>query len=70
MLYNILIAIRHGGCIKIVYGVVAAVSIAVVRPMIVQWGMMGAALNYLLSCSLLLLCFGAILLAIYRREPA
>ena len=70
MLYNILIAIRHGGCIKIVYGVVAAVSIAVVRPMIVQWGMMGAALNYLLSCSLLLLCFGAILLAICRREPA
>ena len=70
MLYNILIAIRHGGCIKIVYGIVAAVSIAVVRPMIAQGGMMGAALNYLLSCSLLLLSFGAILLAICRREPA
>lgn len=68
MLYNILIAIRHGGCIKIVYGIVAAVSIAVVRPMIAQGGMMGAALNYLLSCSLLLLSFGAILLAICRRE--
>ena len=68
MTYNVLIAIRRGGSIKTVYGVVSVISIAVVRPMIQKFGMMGAALNYLLSCSLLLVCFGFLLIRICRKN--
>jgi len=64
MTYNILIAIRKGGSIKLVYGITAVISILIVRPMIRSWGMMGAALNYLFSCTMLLVIFGGILLHI------
>ncbi len=68
MSYNILIAIRHGRSIKIVYTIVAVISILVVRPMINAFSMMGAALNYLLSATLLLVFFVAILLYIYKHS--
>lgn len=68
MIYNILIAIRKGGSIKIVYGTVAILTIAVVRPMIDRYGMMGAALNYLFSCSMLFVIFVTILLIVCRKR--
>lgn len=68
MIYNILIAIRHGGSIKIVYAIVAASSIIVVRPMIANFDMMGAALNYLFSGTMLLIMFSSILFFICRQR--
>ena len=68
MLYNILIAIRHGGSIKTVYAIVAVASILVVNPMISRFGMMGAAMNYLFSGSMLLVIFASILLVICRER--
>lgn len=68
LIYNILIAIRHGGAIKTVYGIVAVLSIAVVRLMITYMGMMGAALNYLLSCTMLFVIFAVILLRVCRKQ--
>jgi len=68
MIYNILIAIRHGGSIKIVYGIVAAASIIIVRPMITHFAMMGAALSYLSSGVMLLILFSFILLFVCKKE--
>lgn len=68
MSYNILIAIRHGKSIKLVYGIVTVISILVVQPMITAFSMMGAALNYLLSGSLLLLFFLIILVYVCKRK--
>lgn len=68
MIYNILIAIRHGGSIKTVYGVVAVVSILIVKPMVVHFSMMGAALNYLVSQFLLLIIFSVILLSVLHKK--
>lgn len=70
MIYNILIAIRQGQSIKIVYSIVTVISIIVVKPMINSWGMMGAALNYLLCELALLMFFAAILLYYCRRHEA
>ncbi len=66
--YNILIAIRYDKSIKIVYGFTALLCAIVVKPMIVQWGMLGAALNFLLSSVLLLMIFLTIFLKIYRKH--
>ncbi len=68
MIYNILIAIRHGGSIKIVYAVTTAASICVVRPLVSRYGMMGAALNYLFAELMLLIIFSAILLYVFRKN--
>ena len=62
MLYNILIAIRKGGCLLPVYSITAALTILAARPMVKAWGVMGAAMNYGLSCSILFIMFGVILL--------
>lgn len=67
MMYNILIAIRKGGCIIVVYGIVALLTILPATWMIEQWGVMGAALNYLFSCSLLFILFGTILAFVIAR---
>lgn len=61
MLYNILIAIRWGKCLLPVYSATAVVTILAARAMVKQWGIMGAALNYLLSCSVLFILFTSIL---------
>ncbi len=66
--YNILIAIRYDKSIKLVYGVTALLCVIVVKPMILQWGMLGAALNHLLSSILLLLLFLTIFLKICRKH--
>jgi O-antigen/teichoic acid export membrane protein len=67
MMYNILIAIRKGGCIILVYGIVAVLTILPAKWMIEKWNIMGAALNYLFSCSLLFLLFGSILTFVIVR---
>lgn len=67
MMYNILIAIRKGGSIIIVYSIVAVLTILPATWMIKQWGVMGAVLNYLFSCSLLFILFGAILTFVIVR---
>lgn len=71
MIYNILIAIRKGGCILPVYAVTALLTILPARPMVAKLGIMGAALNYLLSCSILFVLFAAILLVVIvkKRKP-
>ena len=60
MLYNILIAIRKGNCLLVVYGITAVLTILPAKKMVQAWGVMGAALNYLLSCSILFVMFAAI----------
>lgn len=62
MLYNILIAIRKGRCITVVYGITAVLTILPAKNMIIKWGIMGASLNYLYSCSLLFIMFVAIMI--------
>ena len=70
MLYNILIAIRWGKCLLPVYSITAVITIAVARIMVQQWGIMGAALNYLFSCFVLFVLFTSILIfAILRKKP-
>lgn len=61
MTYNILIAIRKGNCILVVYTIITILTIFPAKWMIGRWGVMGAALNYLYSCTLLFLVFGGIL---------
>ncbi len=67
MTYNILIAFRYGQYIKWVYAAVGVVCVLVVVPMVNAWGMMGAALNYLLSCTLLLAVFGVLFISVLRK---
>ena len=62
MIYNILIAIRWGKCLLPVYSVTAVITILAARTMVKQWGIMGAALNYVLSCSILFVLFTTILI--------
>lgn len=72
MTYNILIAIRKGNCIIVVYAIVTVLTLLPARWMILRWGVMGAALNYLYSCTLLFLLFGGILGFVVvraRRKP-
>ena len=61
MLYNILIAIRWGKCLLPVYSITAVITILAAQAMVKQWGIMGAALNYVLSCSILFILFTCIL---------
>jgi len=68
MLYNILIAIRWGKCLLPVYSITAVLTIAVARTMVKQWGIMGAALNYLLSCSILFILFTGILVFVILKK--
>ena len=68
MLYNILIAIRKGNCLLPVYGTAAVLTILPARKMVQAWGVMGAALNYLLSCSILFLLFASILIYVVLRK--
>ena len=69
MIYNILIAIRWGKCLLPVYSVTAVITILASRTMVKQWGIMGAALNYVLSCSILFVLFTTILIfAILRKK--
>ena len=68
MMYNILIAIRKGGCIIVVYAITALLTILPSRLMVQKWGIMGAALNYLYSCSILFLMFGGILIFVILQK--
>lgn len=68
MIYNILIAIRKGGCIIVVYAIAAALTILPARWMVESWGIMGAALNYLYSCLILFVIFTVILVWIVWRK--
>ena len=61
ILYNILIAIRKGNCILAVYSFAAVITILQAKKMVQAWGVMGAVLNYLLSCSILFVLFLCIL---------
>ena len=70
MIYNILIAIRWGNCLLPVYSITAVITILAARSMVRQWGIMGAALNYLLSCSLLFILFAAILIFVILRKKS
>ena len=68
MIYNILIAIRWGKCMLPVYSLTAVITIAAARAMVNQWGIMGASLNYLLSCSILFVLFTSILVYVILRK--
>lgn len=68
MIYNILIAIRQGNCILPVYAVTALLTILPSRKMVAVWEVRGACLNYLLSCSILFVLFGIILIIQYRNR--
>lgn len=69
MIYNILIAIRWGKCLLPVYSVTAVITILASRTMVKQWGIMGAALNYVFSCSILFVLFTTILIfAILKKK--
>ena len=68
MIYNILIAIRWGKCLLPVYSVTAVITILAARTMVKQWGIMGAALNYVLSCSILFVLFSTILIFAMLRK--
>ena len=68
MLYNILIAIRKGNCLLPVYSITAVLTILAARQMVKAWGIMGAALNYLLSCSILFVLFTSILVFVVIKR--
>lgn len=68
MIYNILIAIRWGKCMLPVYSITAIITIAAARAMVNQWGIMGASLNYLLSCSILFVLFASILVYVILKK--
>ena len=68
MMYNILIAIRNGGCIIIVYAITAVLTIFPATFMVQKWGIMGACMNYLYSCSILFILFAAILIYVILRR--
>mgnify|MGYP000003308362 FL=1 len=68
MMYNILIAIRNGGCIIIVYAITAVLTIFPATFMVQKWGIMGACMNYLYSCSILFIQFAAILIYVILRR--
>lgn len=66
--YNILIAIRFEKSIKITYGIVTIVCVLIIMPLIEKFGMMGAAINYLVSQMLLLVIFLCSFLRIYFKH--
>ena len=68
MIYNILIAIRWGKCLLPVYSITAIITITAARILVQQWGIMGAALNYVLSCSILFVLFTLILVYVILRK--
>lgn len=61
MLYNILIAIRRGGCILMVYAITAVLTILPAGSMVKGLGVMGACINYLYSCGILFIIFSGVL---------
>ena len=68
MIYNILIAIRKDKCILPVYALTALITILPARAMVQKFGIMGAALNYLLSCSVLFILFFVILIWVILKK--
>lgn len=70
MIYNILIAIRHGNCLLPIYSITAILTILPARAMVINWGIMGAALNYLLSCSILFVLFAVVLFIVVFRKKS
>lgn len=68
MIYNILIAIRWGKCLLPVYSIAAVITILAAQAMVKQWGIMGAALNYVLSCSILFILFTCILIFVVLKK--
>ena len=68
MMYNILIAIRKGECIIVVYAIAAVMTVIPARWMVKSWGIMGAALNYLYSCSILFVIFAVILITVVMKK--
>lgn len=67
MIYNVLIAIRQEKCILPVYLSVSLIMVLPARWMVEQYHVMGACMNYFLSCTLLFLIFGSILLSVSRK---
>lgn len=68
MTYNILIAIRKGNCLIVVYTITAVLTILPSRLMVQKWGVMGACLNYFYSCSLLFIQFIIILIYVVLKR--
>ncbi len=68
MIYNILISIRWGKCLLPVYSITAVITITAARILVQQLGIMGAALNYVLSCSILFVLFTLILVYVILRK--
>lgn len=68
MIYNILIAIRHGGCMIAVYTIATVLTALPARWMVGKWGVMGAVCNYLFSGFLLFVMFGGILIFIIGKR--
>lgn len=68
MMYNILIAIRKRACITVVYAIAAVLTVIPAVWMVKQWGVMGAALNYMYSCSLLFIMFAVILVYVVMKK--
>lgn len=68
MIYNILIAIRKGGCIIVVYAIAAVLTIFPAKVMVQTWGIMGACMNYLYSCSILFIQFSCILIFVILQK--
>lgn len=68
MMYNILIAIRKRTCITVVYAIAAVLTVIPAVRMVKQWGVMGAALNYMYSCSLLFIMFAVILVSVVVKR--
>ena len=68
MMYNILIAIRKGSWIVLVYGITALLTILPARIMVDNWKVLGASLNYMYSCLLLFIAFAGILIYVVIKE--
>ena len=68
MTYNILIAIRKGNCLIVVYTITAVLTILPSKLMVQKWGVMGACLNYFYSCSLLFIQFIIILIYVVLKR--
>lgn len=67
-LYNVLIAIRHEKCIIFVY-VLTAICMTIVGYALVQMqGMIGAAIAYMVSCTVLSGCFGLLLFYFIQKR--
>lgn len=70
MLYNILIAIRKGNCIIVVYCIATLFTLIPSQQMVIKYGMMGATLNYLLSSSILFVIFLFMFIYVYLQKKS